>query len=92
MNKLLPILLVVVLSGCTTLNQVNLPSGDKVLVIYTPYSQVEGVYNKIYQHCMTEGYTIFKNEKTYNSFGHTGFKTAFACGKNKPVPKEYQDE
>ena len=92
MNKLLPILLAVVLSGCTTLRTVSLPNGEIAQVVHADKRLIEDAYTYVSDVCLGKGYTIFDSETTY-AFGlQSGYKIVFVCGKNQPIPKIYQDE
>lgn len=96
MNKLLPILLVVILGACGSHHhKVIIPSGEEVVNMWhnIAHNQISYVYSEMGEFCGNKGYTIYKLKKNFNPVGFAeGFKSWFVCGKNKTVPKFFSDK
>ena len=95
MNKILPIILAVVLSGGSHHQKVIIPSGEEVINMWhsVAHGQIGYVYGEMVEHCGNKGYTIFKLKKHYNPVGFAeGYDSWLVCGKNKPVPKFFSDK
>ena len=85
MNKLLPILLVVVISGCSTINKsigvieedtTYLPNGEKVQRITCHHIHGGDCENEVALNCKSKGYTIFSK----NVPRHQGTVITYKCG------------
>ena len=84
MNKLLPILLAVVLSGCATVQVAYDPDGKKMHTYMCDVSSLssyrEGCPSVLGDKCMEKGYTVLETEPHHNIFGQEIFsKIFFVC-------------
>ena len=92
MNKILPIILVVVLSSCTHLRPITLPTGEKALMVIADVRFIEHAYTYMSNHCLGTEYTIYHTEELFLLGVPNGYKIVFVCEANKSIPKIYQNE